>query len=276
MHPSFFSLDSISNKKSASSHYKQVLTYFKKNKENKDSLSNPEIFSNFISYTFKISSNFCFSLHPDSPPKNKKLQENLVTGLKLVDKGLLIELMEKKFKEETFCSDFYFLLSFFAIDQDLGQFKSLLKNKIREEVLIDRTQMQKKGFKFKEWMLNAFDQSDYEEFFVPSFLNLLKRSENNVETLQEIVENNRFFQFDTSKSCEKIIFEGFKEILLGKNSEKAVKVAISVVKNVEDFDVLMRALKQIETMTQSILNEGHKMALMRILEGFILKLSNFA
>lgn len=271
-HPSFFYPEPfISNQKSIFSQYKQNLTYFK---ENKESLSSFESSSNFLTSILKISSNFFLSLPLDSQKKNKKLKANLMAGLRLIEKDLLIEIIETKNKEGAFFSDFYFLLSFFALDNDLGRLKNLVKNKVREEVLIDRAQLQSKGFKFKEWMLNAFDQSDFEEFFVPSFLNLLKRSENNVVTLQEIVENNVFFRFDTSKSCEKIIFEGLSEIFLGKNSDRAVKVAISFVKNVESFDVLSKILRQIETLSQSILNEGHKMAIIKILEGFIFKLQN--
>lgn len=195
----------------------------------------------------------------------------LSNGLKLVDRAILKTEMERL--QTSNSGEMYVLLAFFAFHDDLKELKIFLKTKIKEEVLIDRNQNKPRVFKFMAWMMRAFDQAVIEEFFLPSFLNLLKRSENNVEIVKEIIGNNDHFKVDTSKFCEEFLFEGLKEIFGGKNGDSAVIVAISMVRNVENFDALLKLVKRLEALIQSLLNEGHKMNVIRILEGVIFRLT---
>ena len=222
-------------------------------------------------YVF-LGSKFIYSLNLDHSTAQNKPFTLLSNGLKLVDRNILKAEIERL--QNSNSGELYVLLTFFAFYDDLKELKNFLKAKIKEEVLIDRNLNKIRVFKFMTWMMRAFDQTVIEEFFVPSFLNLFRRSENNVEIVREIIGNNEHFKIDTSKFCEEFIFEGLKDILGGKNGDSAVIVAVSMVKNVENFDVLLKLVKRLEGLIQTLLNEGHKINVMRILEGFIFRLAH--
>lgn len=143
---------------------------------------------------------------------------------------------------------------------------------MKDEYLLDRSLLKIKGFRFLWFMKSIVDKSFFEDFLLPNLLNLLRRSENNSETLKEVILCD--LELDYSNYTEEIILKSIKNAFFGKQGENCVLLSINVIKGIKKFDFLMVFFKKIEEFVNSTINESNKLTLLQLFEGFIQKIDH--
>ena len=234
----------------------------------------PELAERFLGVTLKFGSKYVDIRSFEEIPKINCLKTN--KGFDLMGKALEtlpLELIISDTEKAAENKKIYLILSWLEMKKNSEsclRLEPTLQARLKEEYFIDFNARKPNGFKFIRPMRMMISEKAFEGFYLPSMLKLLKRTENNIDIMRTIFSAD--LPIDLSKCAEEIVLGNLKEYFFGKNSESCIFITIQTIKGMKNFDSIMQLLKKLDGLIKLTNNEQHKMIILQMFEGFILKL----